>query len=137
MPNHPVCTSVCLALGSFLLIATAVTQERQDVVHTAVASVDREMGDLEKQGFSGVVLIMIDGQKALKKAYGVGDCAKRKLSPDAVFDLGSITKSFTAIAILKMQVAGRLSLSDPLSKYFPGVPKDKASITLEELLRHT
>jgi CubicO group peptidase (beta-lactamase class C family) len=56
---------------------------------------------------------------------------------DTVYDIGSITKQFTAAAILKLHQMGRLRVTDPISRYVGPVPPDKAGITLRELLTHT
>lgn len=58
------------------------------------------------------------------------------LSPNRVFRIGSITKTFTAAAILKLGAAGKLSLDDPLSKFLPDFPSG-GKISLAELLDHT
>ena len=54
-----------------------------------------------------------------------------------IFDLGSITKTFTAIAVLRLQVEGKLNLGDSIGRYLDDVPDDKRPITIEQLLRHT
>lgn len=58
------------------------------------------------------------------------------LSPDQVFRIGSLTKTFTAAALLKLAAAGKLSLDDPLAKFLPDFPQG-AKVTLAELLDHT
>ena len=65
--------------------------------------------------------------------------AKRKLknSPKTVSDIGSITKQFTAAAILKLEMQGKLSTDDKITKYFQNVPPDKSDITIHQLLRHS
>ncbi|HEY9422844.1 MAG TPA: serine hydrolase domain-containing protein, partial [Thermoanaerobaculia bacterium] len=50
---------------------------------------------------------------------------------------GSITKQFTAAAVLKLEMEGKLKVTDPLSKHFEGVPEDKRGITLHQLLTHS
>ena len=59
------------------------------------------------------------------------------LQPDMVFRLGSITKQFTAAAILLLAEEGKLSLQDPIEKYLPGYPTQGHVITIEHLLTHT
>jgi CubicO group peptidase (beta-lactamase class C family) len=54
-----------------------------------------------------------------------------------VSSIGSITKQFTAAAILKLEMQGKLRVSDPIGKYLPDVPPDKAGITIHHLLTHT
>ena len=56
---------------------------------------------------------------------------------DTVFSVGSITKQFTAAAILKLEMQGRLHVEDAIGKYIPNVPDDKKAITLHHLLTHT
>ncbi len=99
--------------------------------------IDSYLSELEKIGFSGSVLVDIKGLKILSKGYGFSDKEKQlKNSPNTIFDIGSVTKQFTAAAILKLEMQGKLSTEDELSKYFDNVPKDKGSITLHDLLRH-
>lgn len=56
---------------------------------------------------------------------------------DTIFDIGSITKQFTAAAILKLESDGTLRVTDPIAKYLKTVPGDKAGITIHRLLTHT
>ncbi|MEO3766528.1 serine hydrolase domain-containing protein [Streptomyces sp. B8F3] len=56
---------------------------------------------------------------------------------DTVYDIASMTKQFTAAAIVKLQTEGRLRVADPLSRHLDGVPADKRGITLHHLLTHT
>jgi CubicO group peptidase (beta-lactamase class C family) len=73
-----------------------------------------------------------------KKAYGeINPNTHKPMTPDAEFCLASIAKVFTAVATYKMVGDGKLSLDDKLSKFFPNVPPDKASITVKQLLTHT
>ncbi len=59
------------------------------------------------------------------------------LRTDSVYDLGSITKQFTAAAILTLEMQGKLAVTDLASKYLDGVPADKSAITLHHLLTHS
>ena len=63
--------------------------------------------------------------------------ARMPLATDSVYNLGSITKQFTAAAILTLEMQGKLAVSDLASKYLDGVPADKAAITLHHLLTHS
>src|SRR6185436_15348616 len=58
-------------------------------------------------------------------------------TPDTEFRLGSITKQFTAAAILQLAEQGKLSLDDPVSKYYAAAPPAWAPITIKHLLTHT
>ena len=86
--------------------------------------------------FSGTVLVSKNDSVLFKKAYGFADYEwKVKNVIDSKFSLASVSKQFTAVAILQLAENKKLSLEDPLSKYFAGFPKgDK--ITLKMMLTH-
>jgi len=91
-----------------------------------------------KTGFSGAVLIEKEGKIILDKGYGLAnDKEKIAVTNETVFDIGSITKQFTAAAILKLEEHNVLSVNDPISKFFNGLPDDKKDITIHQLLTHT
>ena len=60
-----------------------------------------------------------------------------KITPDTIFDLGSLSKQFTAIAIFDLLAKKKLALNDHLSKFFKGFPRYADSITVEDLIHHT
>jgi CubicO group peptidase (beta-lactamase class C family) len=100
--------------------------------------VDRALSALSAQGMAGVFLVAENGSTILAKGYGLADvAAQRPFRRDTIFDVGSITKQFTAAGIAKLAEHGKLAFSDPLSKFFPQVPADKRVITLHQLLTHT
>jgi CubicO group peptidase (beta-lactamase class C family) len=66
---------------------------------------------------------------------GVADTATgAKITPDTVFDIGSVSKQFTATAVLLLADKGKLTLDDPLSKYLPEFPKWATTVTVGELI---
>jgi CubicO group peptidase (beta-lactamase class C family) len=104
----------------------------------AVREIDDRMQALAGKGFAGVVLVARRGTVLLEKGYGWADQARKvAVTPETGFDIGSVTKPFTAAAILKLEEEGKLRVTDPLGKYFATVPEDKAAITLHHLLTHT
>ncbi|MBL6447805.1 serine hydrolase [Fulvivirga sp. 29W222] len=91
------------------------------------------------EGFSGNVLIAKDDSILFEKAYGYAHLGHQvKNNVDTRFSYASIGKSFTAVAILQLAQAGKLSLSDPIGKFFPDYPNALArdSVTIELLLTH-
>ena len=60
-----------------------------------------------------------------------------KITPDTVFDLGSLSKQFTAAAAYSLVISNQLDINDPLSKFFPDLPRWAKAITVEDLLHHT
>ena len=100
--------------------------------------VDEFMSRLEAWGFSGAVIVAKDGQVVMSKGYGLANREQKiPFTPETVSSTGSITKQFTAAAILKLEMQGKLKVGDPIGKYLPGVPPDKADITIHHLLTHT
>jgi CubicO group peptidase (beta-lactamase class C family) len=94
----------------------------------------------EADVFSGTVLLAKDGVPVFKAAYGLANKdfnAANRI--DTKFNLGSMNKMFTAVAIAQLVERGKLSFDDPLSKFVPDFP-DKASaekIKIKHLLTHT
>ena len=89
------------------------------------------------RGFSGTVLVMKQNEVLLRKGYGLADREWNiPNTPDAKFRIGSITKQFTATCILQLIEAGKLSVDDKLSKFYPDFPKGD-SVTIHMLLNHT
>jgi len=92
---------------------------------------------VEINNFSGTVLVSKNGRILLKKAYGLADYEWNiKNTIDTKFQLASVTKQFTATAILLLIERGKLSLDDKLSTFLPDYPKAD-SVTIHMLLSHT
>jgi CubicO group peptidase (beta-lactamase class C family) len=90
------------------------------------------------EGFNGCVLVARDGKVLLAKGYGVAKAQPpAPMRADALWDWCSVTKQFTAAAVLKLEMQKKLKLDDPLKKFFKDVPKDKANLTLRQLMNHT
>ncbi len=101
-------------------------------------AMDEYLTRLEAFGFSGAVLFADRDGIALAQGYGLADReAGRPVTVDTVFTTGSITKQFTAAAILKLEEEGELSVDDSIADHFDDVPADKRGITLHNLLTHT
>src|SRR2546423_3793146 len=109
---------------------TEIVKETETYLNQAVA----------EDAFSGAVLIAKNGKPIFEKAYGLAN--KSTSTPnnvDTKFNLGSINKSFTSVAIAQLAQQGKLSFNDPISKYLPDYPnKTVASkVTIHQLLTHT
>ncbi len=90
-------------------------------------------------GFRGSVLVAQNGKILLSDGYGFADrTANRRNTPETQFLIGSMTKTFTAIAIMQLVERGEIALDDHISKYLPDYPKETADkITIDNLLAHT
>jgi CubicO group peptidase (beta-lactamase class C family) len=105
---------------------------------TAVAETRTYLRRLEKLGFAGAVLVARGDDPLLAEGFGLADREHGvRWTPGTISDIGSITKQFTAAAILKLEEDKRLSVDDPITRYFDGVPADKSGITLHQLLSHS
>lgn len=100
--------------------------------------IDKFMLQKMKNGFSGAVLVAKNGEKVLHKGYGWA-VRERKLpvTTKTVFDIGSISKPFTATAVMKLQQEGKLKVTDCITEFFTAVPDDKKTITIHHLLTHS
>lgn len=83
-------------------------------------------------------LVAKNGQVVYHKAFGMADLELDvAMRPEMVFRIGSITKQFTAVAILQLMEQGKLSLQDEITKFLPDYPTQDKKITIEHLLTHT
>jgi D-alanyl-D-alanine carboxypeptidase len=104
---------------------------------------ETEMDQIVSRGFSAeapgvAVLVMQNGEIKLRKGYGMADLEQgTRVDPTNVFRLCSVTKQFTAVAILQLVEAGKLGLDDDIQKYLPDYPTRNARIIVTQLLNHT
>lgn len=100
--------------------------------------IDSALSKMSDSGYGYSVLVSVDGKVVLQHAYGWTDAARKCPTTErTLFNIASITKSFTAIAVLQLRHQGKLKLEDPLPVFFKNVPKGKQEITIEQLLTHT
>jgi len=79
-----------------------------------------------------------DGKIVLERAYGMANLEyDAPLAPSTIFEAGSVTKQFTAAAVLTLAADGKLSLDDPVRKYVPELPEAAAAVTIRQMLSHT
>jgi len=120
-----------LSLWSVPVITTAADR---DAAHNLDVYLER----LVPFGFSGTVLLARNGEVLLNKGYGWANVEARVPNTDeTVFPIESVTKQFTAAAIVTLEMQGELQTSDPISRFFANVPDDKTKVTLHHLLTHT
>jgi CubicO group peptidase (beta-lactamase class C family) len=91
----------------------------------------------DEGGFMGSVLVAQNGDILLNEGYGQANVgAEIPNLPETQFRIGSLTKQFTAAAILKLQEQGLLNVQDPVAKFLPDYPRGN-EITIHHLLTHT
>jgi len=129
--------TVLLSLFSLLLNVSLAAQPLN--IKKLAVDYDKILLDQFKPGETGcAALVAKDGQVIYTKAFGMANLELNvPMQPDMVFRIGSITKQFTAIAILQLMEQGKLSLEDEITKFIPGYPTQAYAITIEHLLTHT
>ena len=117
-----------------VLLAACAVEKPPDI-----AGIDAYLSELEKdQGFSGLVLIAKDREVLLSKGYGMAD--KEAQIPNTSktrYRIHWLTMPFTAMAIMQLQVDGKLDVQDSICQYIPVCPEYWQGITLHHLLTHT
>ncbi|HYC28462.1 MAG TPA: serine hydrolase domain-containing protein, partial [Chitinophagaceae bacterium] len=121
-----------VVLASCILIANA--QSWQDTVNSIEKLFERY-----KPGIPGAQLaISRNGQLIYSKAWGMADLEHNApLTTNSVAEAGSVSKQFTAAAILLLEKEGKLSLDDDVRKYLPELPNYGNVITLRHMMQHT
>ena len=131
--------SVLPALLSLMMLsapATAIANTQDDTVR--IAQTDALMGDYQGQVPGAALLILREGEPAIARHYGLADVsAGTAVSGRTNFRLASVSKQFTAMAILVLQAEGKLSIDDRLAHWLPGLPPATTTVTLRHLLDHS
>src|SRR5438876_1313663 len=109
----------------------------QDAIATKVD--DYIKAEMQRQHIPGLSLAVLkDGQIILAKGYGFANVEHQvAVKPETIFQSGSMGKQFTATAVMMLVEAGKLNLSDPITKYFTDAPSSWQNIMVRHLLTHT
>ena len=129
-----------LFLFSFLLICHCSSAQTSTVApNDTCRKIDAYLTQLSREkNFFFFFLILKNGKRIFSKGYGwANQETKTPFTPETLASMGSITKAFTAAAILTLVEQGKLNLDDPLTKFFPSVPAEKSGITIHQLLTHS
>lgn len=120
-----------LSLTLFLLPPATIAQ--QDSIDVFIKQA------IKQQGITGLSLGIIKNGKVIKaKGYGLANIElNEQASEKTVYKIGSISKQFIAVAIMKLVKEGKLKLSDPITKFIKGAPQTWNSITILHVLNHT
>lgn len=119
-----------MRLPLLLLCAALTTLATADPIDDYIANL------MKTQQVPGVVVEIAKGGKVIKKkAYGTADLEFNvPMKPDYLFEIGSITKQFTAVAVSLLIEQGKVSLNDPISKYVENTPETWKNIQVHNLL---
>ncbi len=130
--------SILMVLFFFLNSFTVYGLERNLKEKEIQNKADQYLQKLtEEKRFSGAILIAKEGKIILNKGYGIANHELDvKNTPKTKFQIGSITKQFTSMAIMQLAEKGLLNIKDPISKYIPQYPEGE-KITIHHLLTHS
>jgi CubicO group peptidase (beta-lactamase class C family)/ABC-type transport system involved in multi-copper enzyme maturation permease subunit len=139
--KHRLTWGLLVALIAVLALQTrdlyAKVRDEPSVTVKVDAYVQARVEAWPKWDMSAAVLIARDGQILVSKGYGLADRQSgTPITPDTIFPLASISKQFTALAIMQLEEAGLLRVDDPLAKYYPEYPRSD-EITLHHMLTHS
>ncbi|HKP47481.1 MAG TPA: serine hydrolase [Pyrinomonadaceae bacterium] len=103
------------------------------------AAVDALFAALNQGAVPGAaVMVLQNGKVQFEKGYGLARVeTSQSITPNTAFDLASVSKQFTAMAIMILSDRGKLSIDDPLTKFFPQFPAYASKIKVRNLLTHT
>jgi D-alanyl-D-alanine carboxypeptidase len=131
-----------LALGvafSLALVRATQAQPATRLPDTPEAVDAFVLAEMARLHIPGLALAVVKGGQVVKaKGYGFADVERGEpVTPETVFKIGSTSKQLLATGIMLLAQEGKLSLDDPISKYFAGTPKSWRSITVRHFLTHT
>jgi CubicO group peptidase (beta-lactamase class C family) len=120
-----------------LIFLTGVAQAQNSA--NAAAVTEYIKSEMQRQHIPGLSLLVIkDGKTIRAEGFGMANIELQvAVRPESVFQSGSVGKQFTATAVMMLVEESKVSLDDPLTKYFPEAPATWKEITVRELLSHT
>ena len=124
-------------LGAAVLLAGGLIQVQAP---QALVTGGRRRGvrALEYGDAGCAVGVGVKGKAVLERAYGMADLEHDvPNAPDTIFEAGSVSKQFTAAAVLLLARDGKLSIDDPVRKYVPELPDYGVPLTIRHMLTHT
>ncbi len=124
------------ALAATLAPVAAMAEDRGALLERIDGLVADSMEATQTPGIS--VAVQYRGELILARGYGLADIENRVPATEhTVYRIGSVTKQFTAAAVMKLVEQGKVDLDDPMTKYFPDYPVGEFRITTGQLLDHT
>ena len=127
-------------LAAALPVCPHAAVAQSDARRAFVAHVDSSAASfLASLPAAGLSIVVVRGADTLiAKGYGFSDVgAKRRATANTVYEIGSLTKQFTAAAIMRLVERGRLRLDDDVARYVPTFPTQGHRVTIRNLLNHT
>jgi len=130
---------VTIVFTSGIVAAKSTEVEEHQMTEQQTKQIDDLFSQWNKTDSPGFALgIVKNGEFIYTKNYGMADVEKQiQITDNTIFQIASMTKQFTAAALVLLSEQGKLSLDDKLTKYFPSFPAYAEKITIRHLLNHT
>jgi CubicO group peptidase (beta-lactamase class C family) len=141
-------TSFASAKSNFLVHYRSIVALTLFLIHSLGVSIVSAQTDqiddyiqieMKKRQIPGLALVVVRGGEVIKmKGYGFANLEHDvPVNPDTVFELASVTKQFTAAAVMALVEEGKIRVEDPITQYLPNSPEHWKEITVRHLLTHT
>jgi len=125
-------------ISKFLIVLFLIFQPKVFAQKTVVKLDSLISSKFKPENPGAVFLAVKNGKVIYRKAFGMANLEMNvKMKPEFVFEIGSMTKQFTAISILILAEQGKLRLNDEITKFIPDYPTQGNTITIHHLLTHT
>ncbi|WP_158272089.1 serine hydrolase domain-containing protein [Marinicauda salina] len=127
---------------AFWAVSGAAAQAQADLsacsVESAVAEIDDVMTGFGADGHAGAVIVEVEGEVILSRGYGLAERdGETPFTPDTIAQIGSLTKQFTATAVLLLADRGAIALDDPIGAHIDSADGPVADVTIHQLLTHS
>ncbi|HEX8030822.1 MAG TPA: serine hydrolase domain-containing protein [Vicinamibacterales bacterium] len=127
-----------LLVAAIAVVTLTARPHAQAVAARPDAAVDDIFGKWTTTTPGCAVGVAVGGKPVLSKAYGMADLEHDvRNTPETIFEAGSLSKQFTALAVQLLASEGKLSIDDPVRKYIPELPDYKVPLTIRHMLTHT
>ena len=138
MPRTPASHTRRFVSATLVTLAAAYLLAAQAPARSREADVDRIFAKWTSATPGCAVGVGVNGKSVLEKAYGMSDLEHDvRSAPDSIYEAGSVSKQFTAAAVLLLAKQGKLSLDDPVQKYVPELPAYPTPLLIRHMLNHT
>ena len=127
-----------ISIGCFFFLTTlaACTQNHSDSLGPAMNSIFKQYNNATGPGCA--VSVIRDGRVIFSKGYGIANLEYDiPITPSTIFDIASVSKQFTGLAISTLVEQGKVTLDDDIHKYLPEVPVFYRPVTVRQLLHHS
>jgi CubicO group peptidase (beta-lactamase class C family) len=139
-PSRPIAIRVLVAVACGIAVAVLGTTSAAADDTPDLAAIDQYMrAEMDAQRIPGVALGIVHGDRIVHvQGFGQADKSGREVTPETPFLIGSVTKSFTALAIMQLSEAGQVELDAPVQRYLPwwqvADPDASTRVTVRHLL---